>query len=147
MSCLIIFGTRVARYWKNQTTKPPTRLLGDAGRGNPSNCLNFGVANVIVCQNLREPQHTPGAYPRHPQTPKWKEFLHKLLVGGLGYAPGVCWKVLRQKLFFFFGQKKKHTELTVYKRLRNCTTKLQFVEKHRKHPVLLFAQIPLESLD
>ena len=44
---------------------------------------------------LREPQHTPGAYPRHPQTPKWKEFLHKLLVGGLGYAPGVCWKVLR----------------------------------------------------
>ena len=44
---------------------------------------------------LREPQHTPGAYPRHPQTPKWKEFLHKLLVGGLGYAPGVCWKVHR----------------------------------------------------
>ena len=44
---------------------------------------------------LREPQHTLGAYPRHPQTPKWKEFLHKLLVGGLGYAPGVCWKVLR----------------------------------------------------
>ena len=44
---------------------------------------------------LRETQHTPGAYPKHPQTPKWKEFLHKLLVGGLGYAPGVCWKVLR----------------------------------------------------
>ena len=38
---------------------------------------------------LREPQHTPGAYPKHPQTPKWKEFFHKLLVGGLGYAPGV----------------------------------------------------------
>ena len=37
--------------------------------------------------DLRETQHTPGAYPRHPQTPKWKEFLHKLLVGGLGYAP------------------------------------------------------------
>ena len=44
---------------------------------------------------LREPQHTPRAYPRHPQSPKWKEFLHKLLVGGLGYAPGVCWKILR----------------------------------------------------
>ena len=43
---------------------------------------------------LRETQHTPGAYPKHPQTPKWKEFLHKLLVGGLGYAPGVCWKGL-----------------------------------------------------
>ena len=45
---------------------------------------------------LREPQHTPGAYPRLPQTPKWKEFLHKLLVGGLGYVPGVCWKILRK---------------------------------------------------
>ena len=32
---------------------------------------------------------------RHSQTPKWKEFLHKLLVGGLGYAPVVCWKILR----------------------------------------------------
>ena len=31
----------------------------------------------------------------NPQTPKWKEFLHKLLVGGLGYVPGVCWKILR----------------------------------------------------
>ena len=31
----------------------------------------------------------------NPQTPKWKEFLHKLLVGGLGYVPGVCSKILR----------------------------------------------------
>ena len=23
---------------------------------------------------LREPQHTPGAHPRHPQSLKWKEF-------------------------------------------------------------------------
>ncbi len=44
---------------------------------------------------LRETQHTPGAYPRYPQTPKWKEFLHKLLVRGLGYAkPGSVGKVL-----------------------------------------------------
>ena len=43
---------------------------------------------------LREPQHTPGAYPRHPQTPKWKEFLHKMLVEHLGYVPGVSWKIL-----------------------------------------------------
>ena len=39
--------------------------------------------------NLREPQHTPGAYPRHPQTLKWKEFLQKQMVEGLGYVPGV----------------------------------------------------------
>ncbi len=36
----------------------------------------------------------PCSYLRHPQTPKWKEFLHKLLVEGLGYVPGVCWKIL-----------------------------------------------------
>ena len=44
---------------------------------------------------LRETQHTLGAYPRPPQTPKWKEFHHKRLVLGLGYVPGVCWKILR----------------------------------------------------
>ena len=45
---------------------------------------------------LREPQHTPGAYPKHPFHPQMKGIpKHKLLVGGLGYAPGVCWKVLR----------------------------------------------------
>ena len=48
--------------------------------------------------SLREPQHTPGAYPRHPQTPKWKEFLHKVFVQGVGYVPGVCWKSLRISL-------------------------------------------------
>ena len=35
--------------------------------------------------NLRETQHTRGARPRNPKTPKLKELLHKLLVGGLGY--------------------------------------------------------------
>ena len=53
-------------------------------------CFNHG--KLAKKRLLRETQHTPGAYPRHPQTPKWKEFLHKLLVGGLGYARlGVCW--------------------------------------------------------
>ena len=41
----------------------------------------------------REPQHTPGAYPMNPHTPKWKEFLHKLLVGG----PGVCSRGILEK--------------------------------------------------
>lgn len=31
----------------------------------------------------REPQHTPAAYFRPSQTPKWGEFLYKLLVGGM----------------------------------------------------------------
>ena len=33
-------------------------------------------------------EHTPGI-------PKSKEFLSKVLVGGLGYVWGVCWKILR----------------------------------------------------
>ena len=35
------------------------------------------------------------ACPRHPQTTKWKEFLHQVLVQGLGYVPGVFCKSLR----------------------------------------------------
>jgi len=34
--------------------------------------------------------HTLGRYPKLPQTPKKKEFLHKLLVKHPGYRPGVC---------------------------------------------------------
>ena len=49
---------------------------------------------------LREPQHIPGAYPRHPQNPKWKELLHKLLVGDPGCVPGICSKILRLMLWF-----------------------------------------------
>ena len=60
--------------------------------------------------NLREPQHTPGAYPMNPQTPKWKESLHKLLVGGLGYVPGVCWKILRLKHVFCFYSELEHLQ-------------------------------------
>ena len=38
--------------------------------------------------------HTLGRYPKLPQTPKKKEFLHKLLVKHPGYRPGVCgWDV------------------------------------------------------
>ena len=59
-------------------------------------CLGVSIASWEIGENmhLRELQHTPGRYSRHPQTPKRKEFLHKLLVGGLGYIPGVCWRIL-----------------------------------------------------
>ena len=53
------------------------------------------VGVILTTSKLRKPQHTLGAYPRNPWTTRWKEFLHKLLVGGLGYVPGVCWKILR----------------------------------------------------
>ena len=58
--------------------------------------------------NLMEPQHTPGAYLRLPQTPKWMEFLHQLLVRGLGrYVPGACRKILRIKQLLPFSKKKQ----------------------------------------
>ena len=34
---------------------------------------------------------------RHPPS-KWKEFLHERLVEGLGYVPGVCWKLHQLRL-------------------------------------------------
>ena len=61
------------------------------------------MSRKFLCINgLREPQHTPGAYPMNPQTPKWKESLHKLLVGGLGYVPGVCWIILRNGVIYVY---------------------------------------------
>ena len=44
---------------------------------------------------LRKFQQTPGTYPRYPKIPIWKDFLHKQVVEGLGYVPGVCWNFLR----------------------------------------------------
>ena len=46
-----------------------------------------GKMKVLSPNNiLREPQHTPRAYPMNPQTPKWKEFLHKKV----SWGSGVC---------------------------------------------------------
>ena len=59
-----------------------------------SSSVKYGGKCPDGSKYLRILQHTPGAYPRHPQTPKWKEFLHKMLVERLGYVPGVCWKIL-----------------------------------------------------
>ena len=43
---------------------------------------------------LREPQDTPGTYPRHPQTPKWKEFVYKVLFQGyVGKFLEYCLKI------------------------------------------------------
>ena len=47
----------------------------------------------VFFRMLRKPDKTKApmahvfAYPRHPQSPKWKEFLHKVLVEGLGCVP------------------------------------------------------------
>ena len=82
------------------TTRIITFLVGDpykpsfatvTGRGdNPS--------YMILAQHTPV-SHTPGI-PFHPQMkgiPK-----HKLLVGGLGYVPGVCWRIHRMILMRSF---------------------------------------------
>ena len=53
--------------------------------------------------DLREPQHTRGAYPRHPRSPKWKELLHKLLVGIWGMFQGYVGKFLEWNIVMGFG--------------------------------------------
>ena len=57
-----------------------------------NNAKHQGLAAKLYSKGT--PTYPCFAYLRLPQTPKWKEFLHKLLVGGLGYVSGVCWKVL-----------------------------------------------------
>ena len=66
--------------------------------GRPVATLVFqNYLNILWVANRRKPQHTPEAYRRHPQPPNARNlFVNcKLLVGGLGYVPGVCWKFLR----------------------------------------------------
>ncbi len=44
---------------------------------------------LLISLDPRKPQHTPGAYPRHPQRPKWKEFRNiNRWLGVWGYVPG-----------------------------------------------------------
>ena len=78
-----------------QTAPETPRWLDKVRRWPPDQCM---CPDAAECMNLRETQHTPKvAYPRHPLSPPNDSGIpnHKLLVGGLGYAPGVCWKVLR----------------------------------------------------
>ena len=44
----------------------------------------------------REPQHTPGTYPRPSTTCWWRKSCHICILGYLGSAPRVCWKILRK---------------------------------------------------
>lgn len=53
-------------------------------------CCAWGVD--VNCSNL------PRFYRHHPQMNL--EFLRKLLVLGLGYVPGVCWRTLRRTVVF-----------------------------------------------
>ncbi len=65
-------------------------------------------SNAIVGRyfNLRKIQQTPGTDPRYPKIQIWRDFLHKQVVEGLGYVPGVCWSFLRFKQFEILKQKR-----------------------------------------
>ena len=60
-----------------------TDLIPNPVFGGGPHTVDGSEIRLSACKTLlREPQHTLGAYPMNPQTTKWKEFLHKLLVGG-----------------------------------------------------------------
>ena len=59
---------------------------------------NRKTQNPSTMQNSKRTPTYPWSIPQAPQTPKWKEILHKPLVGGLGYVPGVCCRILRKIL-------------------------------------------------
>ena len=48
--------------------------------------------------NLRKIQQNPRTNPSYPKIQIWRDFLHKQVVEGLGYVPGVCWSFLRLNL-------------------------------------------------
>ena len=72
------------------------------------------VVSSIFAKMIRASKRTPTypwSIPQASPKPKMKGIpKHKLLVGGLGYAPGVCWKILCQAVF---GTKKHSNCLQV----------------------------------
>ena len=44
--------------------------------GDDTTQFNGRTCHEAIRYSGTEVQHTPGAYPRDPQNPKWKEFLH-----------------------------------------------------------------------
>ncbi len=50
-------------------------------------------ANIHLHSSARI-EFIPGTDPRYPKIQIWKDFLHKQVVEGLGYVPGVCWNFL-----------------------------------------------------
>ena len=70
-------------------------LLLKAGNSAKDQLKYFFWSTRVVIWFQEDPniplEHTPAI----PKPPNKREILHKLLVGGLGYVPGVCWKILR----------------------------------------------------
>ena len=73
--------------------------------------------NLPGCNSKGNPIYPCFAYPRHPQ-PKPPNVAgipkHKLLVGGLGYETGVCWKGLGLSTHHFWRRE------FVFVRSKNC---------------------------
>ena len=55
---------------------------------------SFQKNNLKYSNSKRIPTY-PWSIPQASPNPQMKKILHKLLVKGLGYVPGVCWEILR----------------------------------------------------
>ena len=70
-------------------------------------------------KTLREPQHTQGVYPRHPQTHKWKEFQNiDCWLGVWGLFQRYVGKILDSQSHFFLVQPSNFSEKVP--RYRKC---------------------------
>ena len=71
--------------------------LGKTSSRRPTRTEPVGIGSkgsglVGFPKSKRKFQHS---YPRYPKTQIWKDFLHKQVVEGPGYVPGVCWNFLK----------------------------------------------------
>ena len=109
---ILVFRAFIFSEWNPHLIHPPfhrfsaqsLRLL-KGKRKDSEEAGDFGKQRSL---EKRNPNIPPKTYPRNPQAPKGKEFLHELLVGGLGYDPDSCWKFSTEGLHvercvFFWG--------------------------------------------
>ena len=116
-SCFAGFQVKLLIPMPTPAMKIPLRVSGSMRKQIPPGsswglitAASFVKLHLIVVTSywsyifiLREPQHTPGAYPRHPQKPTWKEILHELLVGGWAYWPLVSLNNVLLNRYFWRG--------------------------------------------
>ena len=60
----------------------------------------WGLSAAIMGYHSKRTSTYPWSIPQTSPNPKWKELLHKLLVGDPGCVPGICSKILRLMLWF-----------------------------------------------
>ena len=90
------------------------------------------ASRILSINNSKRTPTYPWSIPQASPKPQMKGIPnHKLLVGGLGYVPGVCWKILRtifpynqlfQTLFGIFGPQRNLERISTFRRFTYFST-------------------------